>query len=154
MLRRTPYLKKIREANLLSLRKLAALSGVDRRTIGDLEAERREARPETIEKLAAALGVPTEDLVGRAGMSPEQMHAFLDSILTQKTTYGPGDPLYDDDLIVPRSDAEILEFMLENPGLRRRIEVLLDQRDKVRAAIQAADEELRSLEAQSRKGSA
>lgn len=134
-----------------SLRKLSATSGVDRRTIADLEAERREARPETIEKLAAALGVRPKDLTGRPGMPPEQHEAYLDSLATEQKTYGPGDALYDADPVVGKSSTELAEFILENPKLRRHIEVAIEHQKKMQAAIEAAEEELRRLEAEGRE---
>jgi transcriptional regulator with XRE-family HTH domain len=42
---------------------LSALSGVSRESIYRLEAGRRGAMPETIRRLALALGTPPEDLI-------------------------------------------------------------------------------------------
>ena len=47
----------------LTLRELAEASGVDHTTIWQLEAGRRGARPSTVRKLAAALGVQPADLI-------------------------------------------------------------------------------------------
>jgi transcriptional regulator with XRE-family HTH domain len=57
-------LRRIRERKGLSLRELEAKSGVYRSTINELELLDRGAQGQTVRKLADALGVSTEDLVG------------------------------------------------------------------------------------------
>lgn len=52
-----PMLRWLREWNGLSQRDLAKRSGVARDTIGQIERGARQARPSTIQKLAAALGM-------------------------------------------------------------------------------------------------
>lgn len=60
-----PRLGTIREAQYLSQYELAAKSGIARSTIARIE-KGEAARFETIRKLAAALGVTADDLVGKA----------------------------------------------------------------------------------------
>lgn len=57
-------LRRARERKGLSLRELEAMSGVYRSTINELELLDRGAQGRTVRKLAEALGVETEDLVG------------------------------------------------------------------------------------------
>jgi transcriptional regulator with XRE-family HTH domain len=57
-------LRRIRERKGLSLRELEAKSGVYRSTINELELLDRGAQGRTVRKLADALGVSTDDLVG------------------------------------------------------------------------------------------
>lgn len=59
-----PGLKKARERKGYSLRDLEEVSGVDQAMISKLENLRRGAQGRTVRKLAAALGVSTEELVG------------------------------------------------------------------------------------------
>jgi len=61
-------LKELRERKVLSQGQLAERAGVGRNTIIRLEGGRlKEARPTTLQKLAAALGVEPEELVRGAG---------------------------------------------------------------------------------------
>ena len=55
-------LRELREVKGLSQADLAALSGVDRGTIIDLELGRRKPRPSTRRKLAKALEVRPQDI--------------------------------------------------------------------------------------------
>ena len=55
-------LRELREKKGLSQADLAALSGVDRGTIIDLELGRRKPRPSTRRKLAKGLGVRPEEI--------------------------------------------------------------------------------------------
>jgi transcriptional regulator with XRE-family HTH domain len=57
-------LRSIRESKFLSQRDLAQRSGISEATIRRLETRRTEARFVTIRKLAEALGVAPEELVG------------------------------------------------------------------------------------------
>jgi transcriptional regulator with XRE-family HTH domain len=57
-------LRRIRESRYLTQHDLAGLSGVSRPTIARLEAGDTEARFSTLRKLADALGVHPDDLVG------------------------------------------------------------------------------------------
>ena len=56
-------LRELRRRRVLTLRELEVESGVSYNTIWRIENGYREARPSTIRKLAAALGVEPEDLV-------------------------------------------------------------------------------------------
>jgi transcriptional regulator with XRE-family HTH domain len=56
-------LKELRRRRVLTLRELEDESGVSYNTIWRIENGYREARPSTIRKLAAALGVEPEELV-------------------------------------------------------------------------------------------
>ncbi|PLS82608.1 MAG: XRE family transcriptional regulator [Actinobacteria bacterium] len=61
-------LRELRERQALSLRELSALSGVNYNSIWRIEARRTGAKPRTVRRLAAALGVePHELLKGEAG---------------------------------------------------------------------------------------
>jgi transcriptional regulator with XRE-family HTH domain len=61
-------LKELRRLKVLTLRELEDESGVSYNTIWRLENGYREARPSTIRKLAAALGVnPGELVVAKEG---------------------------------------------------------------------------------------
>jgi transcriptional regulator with XRE-family HTH domain len=56
-------LRELRRRRVLTLRELEEESGVSYNTIWRIENGYREARPSTIRKLAAALGVEPEELV-------------------------------------------------------------------------------------------
>ena len=56
-------LKELRRRRVLTLRELEEESGVSYNTIWRIENGYREARPSTIRKLAAALGVEPQELV-------------------------------------------------------------------------------------------
>jgi transcriptional regulator with XRE-family HTH domain len=56
-------LRELRRLRVLTLRELEEESGVSYNTIWRLENGHREARPSTIRKLAAALGVEASELV-------------------------------------------------------------------------------------------
>ena len=56
-------LRELRRRRVLTLRELEEESGVSYNTIWRLENGYRQARPSTIRKLAAALGVEPTDLV-------------------------------------------------------------------------------------------
>ncbi len=56
-------LRELRQLRVLTLRELEEESGVSYNTIWRLENGHREARPSTIRKLAAALGVEASELV-------------------------------------------------------------------------------------------
>ena len=56
-------LRDLRRRRVLTLRELEEESGVSYNTIWRIENGHREARPSTIRKLAAALGVEPEKLV-------------------------------------------------------------------------------------------
>jgi transcriptional regulator with XRE-family HTH domain len=61
-----PNLKRIRGEYPLTVRELAARSGVSHDTITKVENGHREARPSTVRKLAEALGVEPRDLMKEA----------------------------------------------------------------------------------------
>jgi transcriptional regulator with XRE-family HTH domain len=56
-------LKALREHNVLSQRELARLAGITHTTLWRLENGHREARPETIRKLAIVLEVEPHELL-------------------------------------------------------------------------------------------
>ncbi len=61
-------LKELRRIRVLTLRELEEESGVSYNTIWRLENGHRQARPSTIRRLAAALGVePAELVVAKEG---------------------------------------------------------------------------------------
>jgi transcriptional regulator with XRE-family HTH domain len=143
-----PYLRKLREQKLLSQRQLAKQAEVDRRSISDIEAGRREARPVTLRRLANALGMLPEDLTGERAASPEAHEAYLDSLAVEKKTFGPGDSLFDNDPIASMTDAELAEYVRKNPEAHYRISVLLRQHAKIVAGI---EQETREREAENAK---
>lgn len=57
-------IKLIREAKNMTMYRLAKEAGISAPFLLDLERENRNARPETLERIAAALGVPVSDLIG------------------------------------------------------------------------------------------
>ena len=62
-----PYLrglKRARERRLMTMRELAARSGVGTSTIVHLESEQQEARMSTARRLAEALNVTPDELLG------------------------------------------------------------------------------------------
>ena len=56
-------LRELRRLRVLTLRELESESGVSYNTIWRLENGHRQARPSTIRKLAAALGVEASELL-------------------------------------------------------------------------------------------
>ena len=60
-----PHLRELRQSNGLSQRELGELARVSSGTVYRLENGLRGAYPGTLRKLAAALEVGSEDLVGR-----------------------------------------------------------------------------------------
>ncbi len=60
-------LRAARDRKALTLRELAEASGVNYSTIWQLESGRRDARPSTIRKLVAALGIEPRDLMADDG---------------------------------------------------------------------------------------
>ena len=56
-------LREIRRRQALTQRQLAARAGTGQGTISKLEKLERSARPSSVRKLAAALGVPPADLM-------------------------------------------------------------------------------------------
>lgn len=56
-------LRELRQLRVLTLRELEEESGVSYNTIWRLENGHRQARPSTIRRLAAALGVEASELV-------------------------------------------------------------------------------------------
>ncbi len=57
-------LKRVREERGMTIRRLSARSGVSADSISDFEELRRMAAPRTARKLAQALGVEPEELLG------------------------------------------------------------------------------------------
>lgn len=61
-------IKEIRESAGVSQKDLAIKANVSRPYLSDLEKNRRGAKPETLQRIAEALGVTTKDLtVTKAG---------------------------------------------------------------------------------------
>ncbi|MBQ1779455.1 MAG: helix-turn-helix transcriptional regulator [Acidaminococcaceae bacterium] len=60
-------IKAIRMAKGINQKDLASMVGVSGPYIHDLENEARGAKRETLEKIAAALGVTIDELIGKAG---------------------------------------------------------------------------------------
>ena len=60
-----PHLRELRQRRGLSQKELGELAGVGSGTVYRLENGLRGAYPGTVRKLAVALGVSPEDLVGR-----------------------------------------------------------------------------------------
>ena len=57
-------LRELRERQVLTQAELAALAGVRPATVADIESGKRRARPSTIRRLAKALRVKPQDLIG------------------------------------------------------------------------------------------
>lgn len=57
-------IRRIRVERRMTQKDLAAASGVSQPFIVDLERGARGAKPETLERIAAALGVTVDDLIG------------------------------------------------------------------------------------------
>lgn len=55
-------IKAIREVRKMTQKELAQLSNISQPYLYDLENNRRGARPETLERIAAALGCTVEEL--------------------------------------------------------------------------------------------
>ncbi len=56
-------LRRLRRERALSQQDLSAATGVAQATLSDLERGKRGARPSTVRKLAAALGVEPKELM-------------------------------------------------------------------------------------------
>lgn len=93
------YLRKLREAQKLSLREMAAKTGVSVSYITQIENGKRKAPgPEVLKKLAPAYNVPVRDLLKAAGYMDDIKE--LKSILSDEEeverafNYVIGDPRY------------------------------------------------------------
>ena len=64
--------KALREERVLSQRDLARMSGLTQMTVWRIENGYRDARPGTIRKLAAALGVEPKELIKRANQGSNE----------------------------------------------------------------------------------
>ena len=60
-------MKALREEKVLSQRELASMAGLTQMTVWRIENGYRDARPQTIRKLARVLGVEPKELVKREG---------------------------------------------------------------------------------------
>jgi transcriptional regulator with XRE-family HTH domain len=60
-------MKRLREERVLSQRELATMAGLTQMTVWRIENGYRDARPQTIRKLARVLGVEPKELVKREG---------------------------------------------------------------------------------------
>jgi transcriptional regulator with XRE-family HTH domain len=56
-------MKRLREERVLSQRELASMAGLTQMTVWRIENGYRDARPQTIRKLARVLGVEPKELV-------------------------------------------------------------------------------------------
>ena len=61
-------LRRLREAQPLTVRELAERSGISYNTVTMLENNHRTANPSTVRRLAAALGVEPQELMGQEGV--------------------------------------------------------------------------------------
>lgn len=59
-------IREIREAKKISQKELSGKAKVSRPYLCDLENNRRGAKPETLERIALALGVNVNDLIQKA----------------------------------------------------------------------------------------
>jgi transcriptional regulator with XRE-family HTH domain len=57
-------LKELRTKQFLSIRELAEKAGVSPTTVAEIESKGRDAHPRTVRKLADALGVAPDELLG------------------------------------------------------------------------------------------
>lgn len=130
-----PRLQMFREAVGWSARRLAERANVSRHTVRNIE-QGNPALDSTAEALAAALGVLVEDLAGRPELPEEQADAYLEGLLSEKKTHGPGDWVYDSDPLSSMSNDELAQFVRQNPGLRRAAEQLR-VRELLRRGIEA-----------------
>lgn len=55
-------IKRVREAKKMTMYRLAKEAGISCPFLLDLERQARSAKPETFERIAAALGVPVNEL--------------------------------------------------------------------------------------------
>ena len=60
-------IKEIRKSKGITQSSLALSAGVSQPYINDLENNRRGAKPDTMKRIAEALGVPVDDLEAKAG---------------------------------------------------------------------------------------
>lgn len=60
-------IKELREAQGMMQKELAEKANVSRPYLHDLENNRRGAKPETLQRIADALGVSAHDLIAKAG---------------------------------------------------------------------------------------
>lgn len=135
-----PFLRKLREVRQFSRRALAERAGVSAETIQSLE-NGHPGRQRTIVALAGALDFLPEDLTGNPGIPPEQMEAYLDHLLTEKKTIGPGDPLYDNNLMATMTDAELAQFVRKNPAARQKVAALMAHQERMSAAVEQTAKE-------------
>jgi transcriptional regulator with XRE-family HTH domain len=67
-------LRMLRAERGLTLRQVAALTGVAKETLSDLERGRRRPHDVTLAKLAEGYGVPLEELIDLEGSPVESVH--------------------------------------------------------------------------------
>lgn len=114
------YLKSLRESNALTLSELAALSGISGSQISRIEnGARGIPKPATLRKLAAALKVPYEELMERAGYLAEQ----------DRSQEQPGEAI--PEWATPK-DKRDFKKMLEDDGELMFDGIPLNQEDKQR----------------------
>jgi transcriptional regulator with XRE-family HTH domain len=60
-------IRELREEKQITQKELAIAANISRPYLHDLEYNRRGARPETLQRIADALGVPVEEMTAKAG---------------------------------------------------------------------------------------
>ena len=60
-------IRELREEKQITQKELAIAANISRPYLHDLEYNRRGAKPETLQRIADALGVPVEEMTAKAG---------------------------------------------------------------------------------------
>ena len=60
-------IRELREEKQITQKELAIAANISRPYLHDLEYNRSGARPETLQRIADALGVPVEEMTAKAG---------------------------------------------------------------------------------------
>lgn len=60
-------IRELREEKQITQKELAIAANISRPYLHDLEYNRRGARPETLKRIADALGVPVDEMTSKAG---------------------------------------------------------------------------------------
>lgn len=118
------YIRKLREAQGMTLNQLAKVSGLSRSYIGRIELEeRRNPSLKAIVRLAAALGIGIEDVCQAAGYMPEGLKELTKNPTKYIATFIDPETLRDlqhlpleDQARIMRQFANLLKTMV---GLRQ-----------------------------------